>query len=225
MPRRAWLRIIYWWSCCSSRIFSYCWTRLCFFSVFHSSHFVINFILPNQTCYFRLFKIGWRMKRNNKFYMPKAGRMEEEMLLVLLSIQFVLFGGENWTIWKNHLIFSNFFFFFPLLWLPIADWHCLHIWLWSYIETESWRIEIQNVGNVKHHNSGFPMTSRLTFETSDPRGPSNRFGVMISIGFTPHRRVIVATWTTTQHQTIYRRFFGHSLRAIRIFPEKVVQIK
>lgn len=38
------------------------------------------------------------MKRNNKLYMAKARRMEEEMLSVLFSIQFALFGGENWTI-------------------------------------------------------------------------------------------------------------------------------
>lgn len=52
------------------------------------------------------------MKRNNKCYMPKAEWMEEEMLLVFLnSIRFV-FGGENWTIWKNHLIFFRLFFRF-----------------------------------------------------------------------------------------------------------------
>lgn len=90
-----------------------------------------------------------RMKRNNKCYMPKAEWMEEEMLLVFLnSIRFV-FGGENWTIWKNHLIFSTFFDFvlFVCRWLPLK------------LFTHAIVLELRWIRNVlkfkceQHHNS------------------------------------------------------------------------
>lgn len=54
-------------------------------------------------------KRKWNGIRMHFTYMPKAEwRMKEEMCCWRFSIsilQFVLFGGENWTIWKNHLIF------------------------------------------------------------------------------------------------------------------------